>query len=460
MSSFNIWADQLLYYASILFGITFNIIIFYAFYGSSDQPITTLRDQILFYSKFFWFSGALVAISNIIGLTIYGSPLAKDAKNILKLDKNKWNSAYRLTIIYVSRGDNVVALKRAVQSSMHVLDKWGANYQIDIVTDLPIKHKIMHSRKIKLHLVPSKYETSKSAKYKARALHYVVEQHSREIKDVLPQREWVLHLDEESFLTDASVAGIHEFIIQYKNRCSIGQGEIKYNAHNYGANLIITAMDSIRTGDDLGRFRFQFNMLQRPLFGMHGSYILAPKKLEKRLGFDLGGKGSITEDAYFALIASSKDIKFGWVDGFIREQSPFSIRAIIQQRRRWYCGLMLLSFDKIIPWRVRWPLALNMLLWTVAWIGPIVTLLNIIGGGGYFPKYLLIAAALLQGFYASVYMVGAYRNLLGVDVSTWRKIQIYAFSFLLMPISNAIEGVAVLYGIIRPVKTFEVVNKN
>lgn len=410
--------------------------------------------------KYFWFSGALVAVTNIIGLIRYGSPLGIDTENIIELDKNKWNAAYKLTIIYVSRGDNIHALKRAVQSSIKVLLRWNVNYEINIVTDLPIEEKMERSGKIKLHLVPESYNTSKIAKYKARALHYVVEQHSKEIHDIRHKKEWLLHLDEESFVTDSSIAGIYKYISQRKNHNTIGQGEIKYNAHNYGKNMIITAMDSIRTGDDLGRFRFQYNMLRRPIFGMHGSYILVPKKIEEKLGFDLGGKGSITEDAYFALIASSNKVKFGWVDGFIREQSPFSIKAIIQQRRRWYCGLILLSFDKLIPWRVRWTLTLNMLLWTVAWIGPIITVFNLMAGGGYFPKILLIIAALLQGFYASVYSVGAYRNLLGIKLSLPRKILIYFTSLLLMPVSNAIEGIAVIYGIIKPVKTFEVVNKN
>ena len=194
---------------------------------------------------------------------------------------------------------------------------------------------------------------------------------------------------------------------------------------------------------------------------MHGSFILAPLYLERRFGFDLGGKGSVTEDAYFALLCASQGIRFGWVNGYIREQSPFSLGAILKQRRRWYCGLRTLSFDKSIPLRTRFPLLVNTMLWSIAWTGPIVTVIVLILGG-YFPFELLLTAAILQGFYAGTYMVGAWRNLGDIkdNISWLRRAVIYLGSLLMMPIASAIEGAAILYALARPVKTFDVVHKN
>jgi hypothetical protein len=82
-------------------------------------------------------------------------------------------------------------------------------------------------------------------------------------------------------LTKTAVSGIVEFILRPENTNRIGQGEMKYNAHQYGSHFLIMWADLIRSGDDLGRLRFQYALLKRPLFGMYGSYILAPLVIEK-----------------------------------------------------------------------------------------------------------------------------------------------------------------------------------
>jgi hypothetical protein len=102
---------------------------------------------------------------------------------------------------------------------------------------------------------------------------------------------------------------------------------------------------------------------------------------------------------------------------------------------------------------------LNMILWTVAWVGPIVTLINL-AFGGYFPPILILIAALLQGFYTSVYLIGLWHNFEDVKLSFIRKLSMYIATFLLIPVANTIEGIAVLYGIIKPVKHFAIVSKN
>ena len=111
------------------------------------------------------------------------------------------------------------------------------------------------------------YDTK--VKYKARALQYRLEQRTvRLSKDDEINRQnsdvWVLHLDEESIITPQAMVGIKDFIKKYSLRKSdgaIGQGEILYNSYNYGKNILTTSMDSARTGDDLGRFRFQYEVL-------------------------------------------------------------------------------------------------------------------------------------------------------------------------------------------------------
>ncbi len=454
--------DNAVYYASVVLPLIGYAFLFGHFFVNNDpSTLTTPLATALYLSKFFWFTGFLVVIANVAGLLAYGSPRAKERSALEQFRRTGWNPGKRLVVTYVSRGDNAKALERSVSETSAVLFRMGADFMIDVVTDIAVADTVTNALNTQFHVVPTDYRTGSTAKYKARALHYLVEarntphHHSAGHPDT-----WLLHLDEESVVTESAVVGIHEFVNDPANAMKIGQGEIKYNAYEYNRNLFITAADSIRTGDDLGRFRFQYKFFGKPLFGMHGSYVLVPAAVEQAIGFDLSPEQSITEDAYFAFKASDRGIRFGWVDGAIREQSPFTVSDILKQRRRWFNGLMFLAFDQDIRFRTRFLLMINMFLWMVAWLGPIVTLANIAFGGGYFPAPLAVAAALLQGGYAAIYLVGAYRNLLDTDFPFVKKFGIYLATFLLMPFVNAVEGASVLYALLKPVRGFHVVAKN
>jgi egghead protein (zeste-white 4 protein) len=459
-NKFKYFGDNLVYYFSVLFPvIVYYLYINYAL-PSRDVKFDTITDFVLLILKMSWLAGALLVPTSYLAWIMYGSPLRKENDNGMVFLKHGWDQDKKLVITYVSRGNNVEALKRAVGSSYKLLKELNVNFKIEVVTDLRVRKQLGEfCDKMYFYKVPLLYQTDGGAKYKARALHFALEKRRKHSLQESLENMWVFHLDEESMITPQVIAGISKFIADSNNEKIIGQGEIKYNAYHYFDNILIGAVDSIRTGDDLGRFRFQFKFLGMPLSGMHGSFMLVPAGIEHKIGFDLGGNGSITEDAYFALKASELGYKFGWVEGFIREQSPFTIKDLIKQRRRWLCGLSLLASDKSIALKRRFNLMMSLFLWKISWLAVYVTIINFIIGGSYFPKILIISSAILTGGYFAAYMVGVYRNLLDVNFSIIKKINLYFLTCLLVPVSALIEGLAVMYALARPVRIFDVVKK-
>ena len=402
-----------------------------------------------------WMTSAVVALVNLCGLLWYGSPDPRNRETSEWYEHYGWDDDKRLAVVYVSRGDNKRALERSVHRTSRTLYRMGVRYRIYVVTDLGFDMRVERPEYVQHYVVPDDYQPAFGAQYKARALEFLLRHPLAELD---PVNTWVLHLDEESQVHPSAVAGIARFVDDPDSRWRIGQGEIKYNAYRYGRNPFVTAIDGIRTGDDLGRFRLQYRMFNRPVFGMHGSFILVPLAIENDIGFDLGAKGSITEDAYFALL-SSVEYEFGWVDGYIREQSPFTVREVILQRRRWFNGLFLLAFDRAVPLPQRLPLQIAMLCWALAWASPLMVIVSLVVAGTL-PTGLFVLAVLTQGSFASVYVVGAYRNLCDLDWPWGAKGFFLLLPIVLMPVSAIVEASAVVYAMVKPVRTFDVVDKH
>lgn len=452
--------DNIAYYFSVIFPIAVYFLFIFYILSRRDVAIDSFYDDAFIFLKMVWLAGVLMIPMSFISWIFLGSPLKKDNENIKNYRNYGWNKKKKLIVTYVSRGDNAKALERSVVSGYKLLKRMKVDFEIEVVTDICVKNKLkVDCNDVNFFKVPIKYCTVLGAKYKARALHYAIKERKNKFHKVNMENVWIFHLDEESVLTPQVIAGISKFISNPQNNNVIGQGEIKYNAYGYFKNILIGAIDSVRTGDDLGRFRFQFKILKMPLVGMHGSFMLVPAVVEHKIGFDLGGHGSITEDAYFALLAYDMGYKFGWVDGFIREQSPFNIKDLIKQRRRWFCGLAILAFDDSIAFKRRFYLICSLLLWKISWMSIFVTVANFLIGGSYFPLSLIILSAVMTSGYFVAYMVGVYRNLMDVRFSIVKKIFLYFITFILVPVSAFIEGIAVIYSILKPVKGFDVVKK-
>jgi egghead protein (zeste-white 4 protein) len=191
-------------------------------------------------------------------------------------------------------------------------------------------------------VVDAQFKCMSGAKYKARALQYAI------LNSNAGRTDWIVHLDEETkFDADTVRQCLHhclredlELASGKKTFGNVGQGVIIYGAQLTIENYITTLADSIRVGDDFGKFRLQYQS-HYPWIGMHGSFVVCSNAVEREISFDHGLSGSITEDAYFALAAWARDIKFSWVDGFMYEQSPFTLKDFCMQRRRWFGGYIV-----------------------------------------------------------------------------------------------------------------------
>lgn len=215
----------------------------------------------------------------------------------------------KIHIRVVTRGDYPDLVRTNVKRNYETCTKVGlSNLQIEIVTDKPISMAGLPLNIVRELVIPSDYRTKTGALYKSRALQYALEP---DVNQLLPD-DYIVHLDEETLLTENSVRGILNFV--NSNEYDIGQGLITY-ANETIVNHITTLADSIRVGVDLGCLRFCLKQLHRPPFLFKGSFVVCRAACEFEVTFDNGRAGSIAEDTYFAMSAMAKNKKFGWIEG-------------------------------------------------------------------------------------------------------------------------------------------------
>jgi len=457
------------YYSAALLPLAFYVLLAHIRWKPAASAESIIPVSVLLLNQSVWVFPVVIASIDFAGILWFGPPHDRRPG-----DDWQWSPDATLIISYVSRGNNQETLRRAASQTQAVLDSLAVRYLIEFVTDIEIAAEYRLERtsgEVLYYIVPAEYVTSRGTRFKARALQFLLEQRTARLGGVEDKENvWVLHLDEESFVTPESVLGVHKFMARYdlrQTQGAIGQGEILYNACRYGQAPVIEAIDAMRPGADLGRFRIQYRVWHAPVFGTHGSFILAPARLERGITWDVGGYGAITEDAYFGLIAMERGIQFDWVEGFIREQSPFSLRDLIQQRRRWFCGLMHITRDPNFQARTTFLLRLCLVFWELSIFGCTASLFFLgkrllASGTGTVPHWLTLVIALCGGFFSSMYVVGAYRSVLHAQLSTPRKIFSVLFTFVawLVLIPWIAESLAVVFALVRPVKHFHIVQKD
>ena len=273
---------------------------------------------------------------------------------------------HKLHFRIVTRGKAPLLVLENVETAARVLESClpPDRYELEVVTDNDMQLQSRTSTPVTEIVVPTSYKCPTGAKFKARALEYAIHNSS------CTKDDWIVHQDEETRFEVETVQKVFHHcavenaaIQEGKRRYGrIGQGVIVYGSNDEIENWVTTLADSIRVADDYGKFRVQFE-LHEPLIGMHGSFVVASQAVEEATTFDHGMAGSVTEDAYFALVARSLGVKFSFIDAYMYEQSPFSILDFAKQRKRWFAGLWLVAKAPGIPLKYRLGLFLLEIQW-------------------------------------------------------------------------------------------------
>lgn len=406
-------------------------------------------------------------MTNIIGQMRWPAPVRKEYDSLEnQLEPNdieadtQWRG--RLHIRIVTRGKNPNLVLDNAEHAVKVLrntpipeDRW----RVEIVTDNPLYISQRSELPIVEILVPTDYVCPNGGKYKARALHYAIAAGNTRDQD------WIVHLDEETRFNIRTITAIYkhcahehrQVMLGEQDFGKIGQGVILYGTHDKLDNYITTLADSIRVGDDFGKFRLQYEF-NRPWIGMHGSFVVANHCVEETFGFDHGLPGSITEDAYFALKAWSGGVQMAWVDAFMYEQSPFTVLDFVRQRARWFGGLYLVCMDSVIPFQYRAILTFTTFSWACSPLICIAMFLSL-----FFKTHLAfefrVALALSASLSCWGYILGFFLTF-DMKHGFIRYITLLYFTLIGQPLFAVMEIAGILYTLYKPPsKGFFIVQK-
>ncbi|TRY73453.1 hypothetical protein TCAL_07901 [Tigriopus californicus] len=299
----------------------------------------------------------------------------------------------------VTRGLYPNLVKETVRRNLETLSNVGVeNYVVQVVTD--IKINLNETKRLQEILVPSSYTTKSGALNKSRALQYCLE----DDVNILGDDDWIIHLDEETLLTESSVKGILNFINEGKH--DFGQGLITYASTPVHfrswwksfQNRICTVADSFRVADDLGKIRFQFKTFHAPIFGWKGSYVVTKLGAERKITFDNGPEGSKAEDAFFAMLAMDAGLTFDFIEGEMHEKSPFTFSDFFKQRKRWMQGIYMVVASPLITWATKGLLAMSLVSWLTL---PLSTLANLVLVN-YYPFSMGVVLDFLLGLVGAI----------------------------------------------------------
>jgi len=426
--------------------------------ASSSNP--SLLDQILINAKYIW-----LAYSPIATLTGY-SILRYNPKEDFHLERRQQSEDYKVVFQITTRGFNTEAVERSVKSVLYWAPKYLKDYEIWVVTEEDVDKNFFEGlkeiseeakKRVGVIYVPRDYRTPNNTKYKARALHYAMELRKKLGYD--PKRTWIYLMDEESIVGEDTILGIIDFIEREAKRGKlIGQGLIVYS-NFWGKNLITSLEDSLRAADDISRYKLQARY-GKVMIGIHGSHLLYRFDVEQKVGWDLGEVRA--EDVLFGLLVNKYFGKvWSWLKGKLYEQSPFTIKEFLKQRRRWMWGkLDIILKKKEINAKQKLVHLLHIFSWLSALPSVLLTYINLI-----YPTPIPHQATSIAFGYSIATLAYLYWEGLKLNTEPTNKDSLLkrTLNLLAIPIIAPLEGFSAWYGLLTYKKSkkvgFEVVKK-
>ncbi|KAL1508416.1 hypothetical protein AB1Y20_004525 [Prymnesium parvum] len=379
-----VWEKLTLYFVSM--GTVFCFFLYAALYNTDSEWLTLadLRDSGSGLQDFLYYISWLLAVPlvalamGLIGQILYPPVLPEPSTPPIEqlAAPNARKTDLRLYWRIVTRGMHPDLVAANVADAHQVLSNClpRERWEVEVVTDTAMGISERIGLDMTEIVVPTEYRCPNGGKFKARALHFAT------LVSAARDRDWIVHMDEETRFNAETVAHVLEHCLKENflwqrsltSFGNIGQGVILYNTSSIESTLCALA-DTIRVGDDFGKFALQYRAFADPMIGMHGSFVVCQNAVEMHFGFDHGLEGSITEDTFFAMLVASKGVKVKWCLGNMFEQSPFSVDDFAKQRCRWYAGLWLCCKSRHLPcWR-RYFLGAHVVSWAFC---PLLNLIN------------------------------------------------------------------------------------
>uniref|UniRef100_A0A6P7G172 Beta-1,4-mannosyltransferase egh-like n=1 Tax=Diabrotica virgifera virgifera TaxID=50390 RepID=A0A6P7G172_DIAVI len=412
-------------------------------YTEDWEQCDTVRLIIFWIVKLGTFATIPQLCSSFIGVLIYNS----FSDNIII--KGPRLLAPFVCFRVVTRGDFPQLVQNNVQRNIETCLSAGLeHFCFDIVTDNTIN--ISPSRQLKETVVPSTYKTKSGALYKGRALQYCLEENVNFLED----DDWIVHLDEETLLTENSVNGILAFVMDGKHQ--FGQGVITY-ANEQIESWITTLIDSIRVADDLGKHKFQLRFFHKMFFSWKGSFMVAQVAAEKDVTFDHGLESSLAEDCFFGFLAREKGYTFDFIEGEMWEKSPFTLTDYIKQRSRWLRGTFQFIMSNHIPGRYKITGCFGCFSWICVPFVAVNGILNFCMLTPYFP--------ICERIHLLLNTIAVYLYFFGVVHSFYRSnltriILYFACIVILAPIYIFLESMVVFMFLFTSRNTFQIITKS
>lgn len=378
-------------------------------------------------------------ISSLSFVRFYAYVLFYSSKMIARPKRSRFGTP--MIIFQVTTKGGISIVQKTVDRVHSVCQNIGyKKYEVWVVTDA--EEEFRNCRTI---VVPAEF--SCNAIHKARALQYAVD--LREVEKKNDQDIYVFHLDDESIITTQTLCSILGFAED--SPLPISEGLIIYPVRDEDKIGITNLMDTLRPFCCYECMDFMNR--GNPAY-IHGSNLLVRSDFERDVGWNNGE--TIAEDSLFAVAARRRfrSKVFGWHGGVIEERSPYTIKDLIKQRKRWFYGLV--QNLRYVGLKDKISQIFRAVIWSSGFLSGLISVFAYLIPQNI-PNVVRIIFLVTSVMWVASYQIGAFLN--GKYLSLPRRLYFHFLTLISTPIIGLIECCTPILALVSKPKTFEVVEK-